>query len=497
MQKRKVLEKSILIFKAVFIIVMLVSAVPFLHVIISPYIKILLGLGGILILCDFWMGRERWKPKDFWLLIAFAGMYLITVIINREGHFSENLKAWCYMLLIFILMYGYDCKRPLNKVYSEIKIVFRVFLAGTFVLSVICLLTYIFSFNVSYMVEESHMYIGMYDNRLWGLYNPNTGATLNVIAALMSLALFFDSKRAVAWKIFYAVNMAVQGVCLILTGSRAPIYTAVLGIVVLAAVEGSRYFGRSMGTERKKRIRQKIAGGFCVGLAALVLVAGGGTVLKNGLSYVPPMLTESSLYGPTVIKNYKTQNGLSTDKKENKKKENKKKDKDNSSSKKKVDLTRKEKEEDRKGGVLTGRGDLWQAGIHGFLDAPVFGVGRENLYDKCQGYLHDKVWQGSLYDGGLHNIILTILVSSGIAGFSIILIFLIVTIKKLLWYGIREGGFVKDRLFLCLFLILVMFGITEMLEARILYRVGIFYVIFWIIYGYAMNIVRKKKEELG
>lgn len=489
MQKKKILEQSILLFKAIFIIVMLISAVPFLHVIISPYIKILLGIGAILIVGDFFVTRERWKPKDFWLLLLFAGMYLITVILNRAGHFADNFKAWCYMLLIFILLYSYDCKRPLSKVYGEIKIMFRVFLAGVFLCSTICLLTYIFSFNISYMVGESHMYVGMYDNRLWGLYNPNTGATLNVIAILMSLGLFFESRRETAWKIFYTVNIVVQGLCLILTGSRAPIYSAILGVVIFGAVEGSRHFGRSMGTERKKRIRQKVLGGFAAGLAVLLITVGGGSAVKNGLSYVPPMLAKTSLYGPTVIKNYKIQNGLISAKKEtNKKKEN---------TDKKVDLTRKEKEEERKGGLLTGRGDLWQAGFHGFLESPLFGVGRENVYDRCQGYLQDKVWQGSLYDGGLHNIFLTILVSSGAVGFLIILVFLVLTLKDLLWYGIREGGFVKDRLFLCLLLILLTFGITEMLEARILYRVGIFYIIFWMIYGYAMNIVRKKKEELG
>ena len=140
-----------------------------------------------------------------------------------------------------------------------------------------------------------------------------------------------------------------------------------------------------------------------------------------------------------------------------------------------------EQAENREGGILTGRDDLWKAGIKALGQSPILGLGRENIANETEKYLEGENWKESLHIGGLHNIYITVLVSSGILGFSLLAVFAALSFWRViknpvrgrkigLWYGV-------------LTVITMTFYITELVEARILYQVGIFYVLFWTFLG--------------
>lgn len=462
-------------YKIAFIILMMLSAVPFIHEIISPYIRIILVPGILLVLYDLaFGGRKLWKARGLIILILFAISYGITVLLNRDLHFSENVKALLYMGIIFLTLYGYDPQMPEETKTRELRIVLSSVIITTFILSCICFSTYLFSYNITYMDGETPMHIGLYDNRLWGLYNPNTGATLNVMSIMVSLMFWETCKtRKILSRVLLGINMAVQILCLILTHSRAPMLIGIWGIAVYIFFGFVRYEGL-----RKKGKRYGKA--LLIGILTFGLLLVSENILRSGLSYLPPIITEITDAGK---KQQSTESG------ETKKDENRK------TSQKKVDLNRKETEEERAGGLLTGRVDLWQAGIQGFLDKPFFGVARENIYEDCQQYLKDKTWQSSLDVGGLHNIYLTVLVSSGAAGFLILAVFIILTLKKMVRYGLKKRGMEQNAYFRGLVLLLLQFAGMETMEARILYRVGIFYVFFFLIYGYVMYYAQKDQEE--
>ena len=147
------------------------------------------------------------------------------------------------------------------------------------------------------------------------------------------------------------------------------------------------------------------------------------------------------------------------------------------------DLTRIEKTEDRNEGFFNGRSDLWQAGLKAFVKAPIFGIGRENIYEKATENLHESRWAVNMRVGGLHNIYVTILVSSGIVGFLLMAIVAIgsaISIIKCLVKASSMSIFMP-----CAAVITLYFYITEFVEARILYQVTIFNVLFWLILGFA------------
>lgn len=70
----------------------------------------------------------------------------------------------------------------------EITILTRTMLVVTFLLSLVCLMTFLLNLSGQYpLADGSLAYLGMIDGRLWGLYNANTGGALNAISVVTIL----------------------------------------------------------------------------------------------------------------------------------------------------------------------------------------------------------------------------------------------------------------------------------------------------------------------
>ena len=161
------------------------------------------------------------------------------------------------------------------------------------------------------------------------------------------------------------------------------------------------------------------------------------------------------------------------------------------------ELERLEEEEERPGGILTGRTELWEAGLKTFVESPVFGVTRENITERVGANLADKYWENDLARGGLHNIYLTVLVSSGIVGFVLFMAFILIYVVKAIRYVFSAEARKQNGFVMCLITISAVLLIMEFLEARILYQVGIFYIIFWCIAGYVLCFTDKTRREVS
>lgn len=148
--------------------------------------------------------------------------------------------------------------------------------------------------------------------------------------------------------------------------------------------------------------------------------------------------------------------------------------------------------------LTTGRSLLWLAGLASFLDAPIFGLTREGSVLSILnnvGYLNDgSIHYNRSLVGGVHNGYLTVLISSGIVGFIIILLaFGFVAYE--LFYVVRRKKVLSDELIIALF-ISVFFLLTEIVENRILYQVTAFNAMFWIYFGYLYYFVHKEYVTL-
>ena len=132
---------------------------------------------------------------------------------------------------------------------------------------------------------------------------------------------------------------------------------------------------------------------------------------------------------------------------------------------------------------MTGRHILWAAGVDARKESPLWGVTREGLFDVAVEHLEESEWETDLKNGGIHTVYLTILTCSGIIGAVWYLIFMVASWKKLISLAWKR----KCSVYMTLGIVfLLIFLIMDMMECRTMYQMNIFFVLFWMMYGYTM-----------
>lgn len=437
------------IFKICMLVMTLFTAIPFVHIYIGKYVKVFLAYGILsVIYLVFRKGiRSVFKDKLGLLLLAFCASYAITVILNRSSHFFENANALIYMAVFFFLFFIFTSKKD-TDVLKEYEVLSGIVLVITFVFAIVNFFMFAFKIGGSYPVNGQPMYYGMYDNRLWGIYNANTNSMLCDISILLSMGFILNKGYKKRIRVLCIINAALQYICLILTGSRASLY----GLYMIVALI---IFLTAVKCDYKSKAKQYLKSLSAAALSLVVLVCANYFV-RLTVPYLPAVCSSIKL----IFLPDEEENDFVFEK---------------------YDLTRMEEVEEREGGLFNGRMDLWKAGFKTFKQSPVFGIGRENIYDFGKSELEGGKWSESLKIGGLHNIYITVLVSSGIIGFLLMATFAALSLLKM-----ARGLFLKGQRnawYIISFTMIILFYITEFVEARILYQVGIFYVIFWIYIG--------------
>lgn len=497
MKTDKILKKCDLIFnpfifKICMLIITLLTAVPFIHMYIGKYVKIFLAYGVLsVIYLTFRKGiRTVFKDKLGVLLIAFSACYGVTILLNYSSNFVDNASALVYMVVFFFLFFIFTSKLDETDVYKEIEILSAVIMAVTFIFAVINFSMFALQTGGSYSANGQLMYYGMQDNRLWGLYNANTNSMLCDISIILSLGFILNKGYKKSVKALCIINSVFQYICLLLTGSRASLYGlyAIFAVISYLAV---------IKSDAKNNINKYIKGTAVAALSVLTLFVS-AYAIKYVLSYVPSIVEDVRIVlyaGDNDPSSSASSEQASSDSVSSGETASSGSPNKNKFTLNQYDLNRLEEVENRPGGILTGRMDLWKAGIAAFKKAPLFGIGRENIYAYVKEELPGELWSESLNRGGLHNIYLTILVSSGIVGFLLMAVFAVASFLKT-----AKLIFINKKLspwYIIIITMIILFYVTELVEARILYQVGIFYVIFWIYLGliYALATSSKKQKE--
>ncbi|MBU3840456.1 MAG: O-antigen ligase family protein [Candidatus Ruminococcus intestinipullorum] len=447
------------------ILMFMLDEILFIHTYIGGLLKLFIVWGFAIIIVNFYNDwkekRSKFYNKYFFLIICFILSYAITIVINRESYVIDNVKIWCYMIAFFFCFYGIQHVQSVEEWKESLYRLSKYIVGLTFVFAVVCLLTYTLGINIQLHEPDGYTHIGMYDHRLWGVYNPNVGATLNVISAIFTLGLFFEKKGCTkSKKIFLCVNFILQYCQLLLTGSRTSLVTLLLGVMLF-------FF---FIWKEKKKLWNRILISALIG----IFLFGIYQPVKVGLSYIPGTVKQVVDVSEIL--------GL--------------KDESNAGKKtgKRLNLTRKEKEEDRSGGFLTGRQYLWKAGIKALEEHPLFGISKAGTYDKAKPYIEDDFWLLSL-ESSLHNSYITVLVASGIVGFILFMMFLILNIKDYIRLAFQKGQNPQFTLYITLLIVIAMMMITECLEGRIIYRTEVFNVLFWTFMGIASQYTKLKERE--
>ena len=475
--------------------------------------------------------------------------------------------------------------RESEGIVREFRTYLRLMSVGTFLLSMVCLATYIFKINVMYVRGERRGYLGYWDDRLWGLYNANTNGFICAVSILISIFFIVwglvrrrrdvSGRRNKTGLVFDVINIILQTICLSASYSRTSIIALAGGVMLTvflawgmvkkpasaeelipvekqasaeeldpvagdcpATGDGNRVGSailkaspRRAGSRVAAALSKRLLMAVLAGIAVMFVCMGLHTLLSA--VYVKPdvnplIVTVSADRGKVMAAEIEAGGNAEDEAGEeaedeaggnagdeaggNAGDEAGGEAEDETGGETEEEASREDKRYDAWGrelregedGMLTGRPMLWLAGFRTFLEAPVFGVTRENLSQRVGENLSDKGWMPDLEAGGIHNGPLTVLVCSGLAGFVPLLAFAVMLLRRftrallplLTGHTDRVTGSEAEIAALAGAVILViMFMAAEMTESRILYQVNAFFVFFWTVCGYASTIGRSFKKE--
>ena len=146
-------------------------------------------------------------------------------------------------------------------------------------------------------------------------------------------------------------------------------------------------------------------------------------------------------------------------------------------------------------GFLNGRAQLWDCGMQILKDNFWFGVGSRNVSEVALNYASINELPGIL-GGGMHNIVIQVLVSNGVIGFIAIVTFAVICLWEYFKYFFDIKLRTQDsKIVLIVFLILIMLLINNMAEANILYSASYMATVFWTYLGFGLFIISKEKRE--
>lgn len=475
-------------FKIVILLVLFVMQIPLVHEGFGGLIKYFLLFGILICIWDF-IKNSAYKninDKVFILLIAFAVFYVITILINRNNAFSENVKQLIYMVVFFWILFFISNDKPKYDITKEFIMVSWAILFITLILSLVSLLTYVLNISEWYYFSNgTYSFIGAPYGRLHGLYNSNSCGGIALVSILSSFMILFEKSiktniKSILKFILIVINISIQFLTLLLSQSRGSYYSlliTLLFIIFLFVIKN---------VNQKLPVRTIIA---CVLVAVSFfgIIKFSSFIQTNATNFIVVSdedanniekdTTFEDILESAILKYFENSSALSGVIKL-------------STPFSVLDGIGREDTTDITS--TTGRLTLWKAGFKVFLDNPVFGVTREGLVSETNnvlGYNSD-----SLVGGGLHNMYLTILVSSGIVGFITIGAAVITVLFKFLKVLFSKCKI--DNYLLFSFAMVFAFLISELVENRILYQVTAFNAVFWIYFGYFHYFVKKEYDEL-
>lgn len=487
---RKSLDKYLfnpIIFKVIMVVATLVLAVPYMHHKASGYLKFVLLYG--VIVCFWQLIEKRFPFKSIKstpsiFLVLFVVSNLVTVALFRGAGLYESVSQLCYMVVFFGLFVILNYSREESDLKFEFNIFAYVFTGITCLYSLFGFYSFLCNMYILYQMPPSTEYyrFGVSENRLWGLYNPNMGATLNSISIFLSIFIIWtcingrkkktNRAKYFAGLIFGIFNLVLQYFCLVLTDSRTGNYALIIVLAIVIA-----YVVYAKLTNQNKTILSRILFSFIALVVGTCLLIAVNMLTEKSLAYLPNIC--ESIFGDSFVwkqdgwkcyqlmvgsVNYSTINFDFT----------------KLFTANVIEVTQSNLVRDNTTlSFLSGREYLWKAALEVFKDHPIFGITYGNIQDyiipilgECDGVnLVDQ-----LKAGGLHNGYITVLLSSGVVGFTLFVLFIVqcvfMAIKRLL--DIKS----TDSYQFVALIVFIFLLINEMFEAQLLYRPGISNVVF-------------------
>lgn len=426
---------------------------------VNSLIYILLaGIGALLLLVDLFTTKKWYKGKYIIVLYSFVVIIGISSLINIKYGFSDNLKTIVWTTIQIGLIYTFYTRfsrEELIRFFDKMWVAMSTF---WFFPVIISLVQFVICKGYITKVEGRRLRQGFYDNRLFGLFNdPNYAAitSLCMIVAMLYLLKKVTNKKM---RIFFKVNIVVQYIYVVLSGSRT-------ALVCMTLITGFYVFMYCYQKIHGKYNWKRVLGIILIPVVSMSIVVVAFTVVQR-ICVVFPM---TYYY---VVNGEKDSHIKISDKEE-------------------IDATLTERKDGKQGNVSNNRVTIWKSYIEGLKGDVLLGGSPRNALAKWQ----EKEPNGYLAVTGYetHNGYVYVLAGTGVIGMLTIVIFMILYARKMILYMKGNYHIPPEVMFNFIFLIIVLIDVCFFTE--LFFVQGIITILFWLHCGYTLCWIDAPKKN--
>ncbi|MCZ1484212.1 O-antigen ligase domain-containing protein, partial [Enterococcus faecium] len=204
---------------------MIIRAINFYSLLPSTFDSIffkLIGISGVLLLgIDFIIKFNKRKVTYNILLIAYMVILVITSFVHKEYGLGENLKTIMWAILQYFLIYQFAFENSDNKRFF--KRISWGFIYSWFVLVSMSMVLFFGKFGYEKYYNARHrIRIGFLESRLFGTFSDiNNAAIASLVVIVLILFYLYNKKVTGLNKIIFLINLPLQFIYIVLSGSRS------------------------------------------------------------------------------------------------------------------------------------------------------------------------------------------------------------------------------------------------------------------------------------
>lgn len=432
-------------FRFIYIVSVFMSSFCFVERIFQILIGITMVWAAVLLVNRIKQYPTTTFPHYSKLLLSFLFITLFTAVVHYQDHLPTNMLMFYHACICFYLIYGMHTT-PKQQLKKDMTLLFRTvfYLSGLFNIAGILVMLFTVRVKGSYT-------IGLSGNRFTGLYtHPNIAAFVSVIAIIIG-HLLYTNKNIVTKKslipnwIFYCFSL-LHVYCIFLSDSNGSNLFLILYIMFYTILKAYRKCNKAFRA-------------YCITILKLLLLYG---ILMISM----PLLRDKSQHVTSTIVNEINFPDADED------------------DERLVDIGRKKKAD-----ITTGRFDYLKKGLSLLSQFPIIGTGKGNIIPFGDQYLESGF---GTFD--VHNGYLTVLVATGIVGFSIFMLFLIKIALHILRSTFHSLANDASEDLLILTAALSAYAIYAFTERAILFDITFMVIILWVFLGYAVGFCTETKK---
>lgn len=442
---------------------------------VNSYILDLFAVTGcILVLLDLVTGRRLFKGQYCWILYAFICVMVISSLINIQYGYIDNLKTIVWTGIQIVVFYSAYTRISRDTMMKYVYLILHL-ISWIWTIAVIYSLKQFVTME-AYGVEirpEQWKRQGFRNNRLFGIFNDPNYAAVTCAYAIFMLLYIMQKTKKVWLKYICALACGVNGIYILLSGSRtAKICVLVTIFVYTFLLLKNRWLYDRIGIGILKRL--------LISIIVVCILAVAGSVTEKLVVNIPKIYAEH-----VIINTEKTSDSHNTENVTELEQER---------AQKVMALEEQEilDRQDIGEGTSNRRLRTWENYIEGIEGRYIIGASPRNVAQYMEDKHPDIYERNEGYE--THNGFLSAFVGTGAIGLGVILLFMILIGRRIWIYCFSKEPISKE--FVTIFSVIIVILIYTCFFTELFFVSNLTTVIFWLFLGCMMYWIGNDKERV-